>query len=585
MLSSFLGKFFCSNTRRRQARRQTHAIVAMEPRTLLAGNVTAKIVGGDLQITGDDAANDIEILKTTDGVIVRGNSTTINGASTDFVAFASTLTKTGAIIADMGAGDDKVQFDGLTLDRRVVVTGGAGDDSLGLTSVTSKASVVFRGDDGNDSLVLDQTTIDGSLVVDGGAGDDLITLTGSEIKHSLVVLGREGADGLNLDNSKVDRWLIEYMGKGNDDVRIANGSTTKHVQLWGQRGDDVVQVDGSNTTRSFAARMGKGNDDVSLTGTVDLGHRVVIRGGRGTDSVSKGTATLPKNTIIRSENSSITGTVISDRLGTATGGLQNDVALAKADFVTSTFVRMATTEGNIDIELNNADAPVTVANFLNYLSRYSGTIIHRVADLQSNNFIVQGGGFTPAAITTDAPIKNEFNAANSNVRGTLAMALPSNIDGGTSQWFFNAADNSFLDSGKYTVFGTVLGTGMTVVDAIAGMTTFNISGPLSNSALTTVPLKNYTGFTASLAGAVNASVGSTTVTGIGTSFNTALTAGAVIQIEGVAYTVASITSATQLTLSSLITIEAIGSIAKVNAAPTDANYVKINSVSIIDEPV
>ncbi len=127
---------------------------------------------------------------------------------------------------------------------------------------------------------------------------------------------------------------------------------------------------------------------------------------------------------MRTENTTISGTLVSDRMGLGTGGLQNAVAQANADFVAATFVRVATTEGNIDIELFNEDAPVTVANFLNYLSRYAGTIIHRTADLDPNTAgvqgIMQGGGFRPAAITLDSAIANEFNAANSNVRGTLS---------------------------------------------------------------------------------------------------------------------------------------------------------------------
>lgn len=587
MIKSFLGKFFrTNNTRRRQVRGSVRPVASLESRTLLAGNVTAAIVDGELLITGDDAANDITILKTAAGVIVRGNSTTINGASTDFVAFATAVTTTGKITADMGAGDDKVQIDDLTLDGRVVFNGGAGNDKLGLTKAILKSGLGFRGNEGNDSLVLDQSTIDGDLFAFCGAGDDLVTLTGSEVKHSLIMYGRDGADGLNLNNSKVGRWLIEYMGQGDDNVRIANGSTTKHVQMWGQGGADVVQVNESDTSKSFAARMGRGNDAVSFEGDVDVANRLIVRGGGGTDSFAKGTGTLPGGRIVRTENSTIAGTLVSDRTGLGTGGLQNAVAKANADFVESTFVRVATTEGNIDLELFTKDAPITVANFLNYLSRYSNSIVHRSV----SNFVIQAGGFTPAAIATDPAIPNEFSSAHSNVLGTLSMALPGgNINGGTSQWFINVQDNNTgigsLDVAKHTVFGKVLGNGMTVVNAINAVPTFNLIGPLDNISMKEVPLKNYTAFTTSLAGTVSiATTG--VVTGLNTTFNTSLSEGDAIQIGSKSYTVKKINSALSLTVTETVLDADVvsGVTAKVNAAPTDANYVKINSVTIIDQP-
>ena len=585
MFKSFLGKFFCTNTaRRRQTRGFVRPVASLESRTLLAGNVTAEIVDGELLITGDDAANDITILKTAAGVIVRGNSTTINGASTDFVAFATAVTTTGKIVSEMGAGDDKVQIDDLTLDGRVVFSGGAGNDKLGLTKAILKSGLGFRGSEGNDSLVLDQSTIDGDLFAFCGAGDDLVSLSNSEVKHSLIMYGRDGADGLNLNNSKVGRWLIEYAGKGDDTVRIANGSTTKHVQLWGQGGADVVQVNESDTSKSFAARMGRGNDAVSLEGDVDVAKRLIVRGGEGTDSFAKGTGTLPGGRIVRTENSTISGTLVSDRTGLGTGGLQNAAAKANADFVESTFVRVATTEGNIDLELFTKDAPITVANFLNYLERYSNSIIHRSV----SNFVIQAGGFKPAAIAVDHTIPNEFSSAHSNLQGTLSMALPGDINGGTSQWFINVEDNitepGSLDTAKHTVFGKVIGNGMTVVNAINAITTFNLNGALDNISMKEVPLKNYTPFTRNLAGTVTVAVGSPTVDGLGTAFNTALKVDDPIQISGVNYIVASITSATRLTLKTNATVAAAGATAKANAAPADASYVKINSVTIIDQP-
>ena len=108
-----------------------------------------------------------------------------------------------------------------------------------------------------------------------------------------------------------------------------------------------------------------------------------------------------------------------------------------------------------------------------------GTFIHRVPQSSSggtSNFVVQGGGillnnsiFAAAGIVTDPPIGSE--PVFSNTRGTLSAAK--NSLGATSQWFFNIDNNSFLDSQQFTVFGRVLGAGMTTVDAINALPTIN----------------------------------------------------------------------------------------------------------------
>jgi len=139
-----------------------------------------------------------------------------------------------------------------------------------------------------------------------------------------------------------------------------------------------------------------------------------------------------------------------------------------------TIVRVSTTMGDFSVELFDEAAPQTVANFLNYVNRndYNGTYVHRLI----KGFVMQGGGyrfqpfFGPVDVPSDPPVVNEFNTAN--VRGTLAMAkIPDDPDSATNQWFVNLVDNVSLDTdnGGFTVFGSVLGQGMDVVDAIADL--------------------------------------------------------------------------------------------------------------------
>ena len=162
----------------------------------------------------------------------------------------------------------------------------------------------------------------------------------------------------------------------------------------------------------------------------------------------------------------------------------------------ASLIHMETTMGAIDIELFDNVAPVTVANFKNYVN--DGDFINSFFHRSVPGFIVQGGGFrfdgvSFSYVPEDAPIVNEFSL--SNLRGTLAMAkLSGDPDSATSQWFVNLADNSAnLDgqNGGFTVFGQILGNGMDVIDAIAALPQYNITG--IHSAFTDVPLDGYDG--------------------------------------------------------------------------------------------
>lgn len=137
-------------------------------------------------------------------------------------------------------------------------------------------------------------------------------------------------------------------------------------------------------------------------------------------------------------------------------------------------VLLETTEGPITIALYEEQAPISTANFLQYVEEgfYDGTIFHRVIP----SFMIQGGGFTPdmERKETRGPIENEAENGLRNTRGTVAMARTNEIDSATSQFFINLVDNAFLNGDGvvdgYAVFGRVI-EGMDVVDRIAASET------------------------------------------------------------------------------------------------------------------
>ncbi|CAN7320720.1 peptidylprolyl isomerase [Variovorax paradoxus] len=158
-------------------------------------------------------------------------------------------------------------------------------------------------------------------------------------------------------------------------------------------------------------------------------------------------------------------------------------------------VKLATSAGDILVELDQAKAPQTVENFLQYVKdkHYDGTVFHRVID----GFMIQGGGFTAdmQQKPTRAPIPLEASNGLKNDRYTIAMARTGNPNSATSQFFINVKNNDSLnapnpDGYGYTVFGRVV-AGTEVVDKIRAVQTGN-KGGMQNVPLEPIIIKSAT---------------------------------------------------------------------------------------------
>jgi len=160
------------------------------------------------------------------------------------------------------------------------------------------------------------------------------------------------------------------------------------------------------------------------------------------------------------------------------------IALASAAQA-APWVRVTTSMGDFIVELNPERAPLTVANFLQYVKEghYSGTLFHRVV----SNFVVQGGGYTAGDYKLKPvhdPVANEAGNGLRNTRGTVGLARTGEPHSGNAQFYVNVADNSDLDPVPtrwgYAVFGKVV-QGMEVVDRIGVLPTGK-SGPFKAEA-------------------------------------------------------------------------------------------------------
>ena len=201
-------------------------------------------------------------------------------------------------------------------------------------------------------------------------------------------------------------------------------------------------------------------------------------GGGGSDTVVESTPL---------QAAEATSDIASDSADTQAGDSQtvSPEAAAPENTVTAPSVVMRTTLGDIEIQLDAEQAPITVANFLNYVDEghYQQAIFHRVIA----GFMVQGGGFTAdyQRLATEDPIINEANNGLDNDRYTIAMARTSNAHSATDQFFINVADNAFLNytapignGWGYAVFGRVV-DGFKVVDQIESVTT-GAAGPFGS---------------------------------------------------------------------------------------------------------
>ncbi len=154
-------------------------------------------------------------------------------------------------------------------------------------------------------------------------------------------------------------------------------------------------------------------------------------------------------------------------------------AFAQAQTAKTPRVKLATSEGDIVLQLDAAKAPRTVENFLAYVKKghYSGTVFHRVIP----GFMIQGGGFDAnmAQKPTEKPIENEAGNGLKNEKYTVAMARTPHPHSASAQFFINVADNHFLNHSAptpqgwgYAVFGKVV-EGADVIDKISAAATGN----------------------------------------------------------------------------------------------------------------
>ena len=695
------------------SRRDLHMEV-LESRVMLAGDISAAVIGDSLFIDGDNLNNSAELRIEGDDIVLRGvDDTTINGSSDDFVLFANNNAIDGLVVARFLGGDNSFLIDeGMVFASDVHIIMGSGDDAFGINASTLRDNLFISTSLGDDRVAFLNTTVFDSVFIDTSLGEDTVSVNTAQIGDHFVAHTGMDRDDIVFDFTTIEDHTILVTGHGQDNVAIRNSNLGGDLVALTGSDDDFLCIDPTFVDGISVVDMGSGNDDMIFVGANEFRSGLIVVGGAGSDNgqLEEANIVTGLDVNVLFESDVVQQSVIDERLNSPTTGAlargdaaqaifgsssipgdgdltltldtsnspdtvqangtlvsteqnfsfagstkpnatiqidsdgdgnfndaittadsqgnfsstvdltrgplsdgQNQIRVRALDaddsdiveqaldvhFAIGNVVQFNTSLGSFEVELiPDIPGEGTVENFLNYQGRgdFDDSIIHRSPE----NFVIQGGGFAlntggdVVPIPTDPPITGEFDSANSNLRGTLSMALSGNPNTGTSGWFINVADNTSLDLAGHTVFGRVIGDGMLVVDAINRLATHNISVLTGNntSLLTDTPLQNYIGFSVELSGTVSTQANQFAVTGTGTQFLSELQVGQAIEISGTEFVVTQINSDTEMTVTGapfnftsqtpvpFTTTTSVGEYLT-NETPSSANFITISTVEVV----
>ena len=523
----------------------------------------------------------------------------------DDVVSLTDTSLTGSTIIRTSLQDDGISFHGVTSDGRILVDAGYDTDSFQVTDSFLLNNLVFIGRRGQDAVRLQSSIFDSTVTLRGGRENDAFEILGENTFHGILRLnGGKHRPDFTGDISGTDQYQLDTASTLNGPLRVTRTESDELAPGIAARFDDdedgltalaaALDQDARDLAVSVIELTAVGSavnsltdsggvivtrdNTVNISGTTVPGAEVsfdsdadglfddatVIADGQGHYSVDVTLTRTDLYTDVAGDDGLTGRQSIAVR---ALSGPDEGLAAVEVDYVTGTVVEFTSSQGTWHLELFDDVAPNVTQNFLNYVDpeigettgRYTNSIIHRSVD----NFVIQGGGFTVNngvidSMSLDASVTSEFSPERGNIKGTISMAHAGDPDVLTSQWFVNTIDNPALDDfagRRHTVFGRLVGSSQTIVDAIASLEQNDISLITNSTALGEVPLTGpLTEFERILSGTVSTNANSTVITGVGTKFTEELKGSLFglrsrIEINDQVFFVANIDSDTQLTVS------------------------------------
>ncbi len=574
---------------------------------------------------------------TVDGSLV------IHGNQDNDLVTLKTVTLNGFAEIKGQDGDDGVSLNAVTSNRDLAIKTGFGNDDVTIHNSTINSSLLIKTKQDSDAVMLDDNTFGSRVHINLGRDNDGLMVRNTNTFNGVFsVQGGDSRQNSASDFPSGDAVSIDAANVFNQGRRLRKTEATTVSTTANDRFD---KADTGLIARATAAdTAGKNQGGISLSATAAAANAAKALTSDGVlitkdANLTVTGTTLPGATVtVDADNDGQfdDGTATADAAGAysipvvvtrkdlytgdATAndqltGLQ-DIKLratlnsetadstVKVDLIkdSNSLVKFsaqvdANTTQEYFIEMFNTEAPVTVANFLAYINagRYENSIIHRSVATGTTPFVIQGGGFTVEdGLVNVVPkfntITSEFNAARGNQTGTISMAHPGNTNLGSSEWFINLNNNTDLNTDsvdkRHTVFGRVVGNGMTVVNAIHALTETNLVDETGLTALTDVPYrKTFVDFDRTLTGTITTTANSTSVVGVGTKFTTELKGNVIatngrsrIQINGTTFFVASIDDDTHLTLTQAPTTAGTGLTAKTDFN-NDNDFVRFSTIA------
>jgi hypothetical protein len=421
----------------------------LEPRDMLAGNVTATLAGTILTITGDTAGNEIRIADNADsGIVVRGIGTTVNGGSAVFNSNAVVVSR---ININMKSGNDTVTYLAANLTGTLSCVGEAGNDAFAGRGGTVGHQLLVDLGSGNNTTTLNRVEVDSLASITGTNGRDTVTINHSVINGSLTlntgVASTTGTNTSDIDTSTIKQSTIngQIVFNARDGVDLLDiGSTDfKGLNLDLGFGDDKAFVIRSNTVGTITAKLGTGTNGFRMTqsevndNATDTGN-VNVTGGTLNDTVIVNRSTIEGflkfdafagNDRVRVDSSSI--------------GLQTNLLLGDGNDLALTIA--STHVGNVTIDGGNGEEDIgaVASEFIN------DVVINTFAG--NDDVITVGcayGLVVTDALTVDTGINNDRLFAMGNVFQSVTNVIGGTGVNGISDGLTNQNDesNAFLNT-------------------------------------------------------------------------------------------------------------------------------------------
>ena len=574
---------------------------------------------------------------TVDGSLV------IHGNQDNDLITLKTVTLNGFTELKGQDGDDGVSLNAVTSNGSLAIKTGRGDDDVTIHNSTINSSLLIKTKQDSDAVMLDDNTFGSSVHVNLGRDNDgLMVRNTNTFNGAFSVQGGDSRQNVTSDFPSGDAASIDAANVFNQGRSLRRTEATTVSTTANDRFDKADTGLIARATAADTAGKNQGGLSLSATAAAVNAAKALTSDGvlitKDANLTVTGTTLAGATVAVDADNDGQfdDGTVTADAFGvysvpvvvtrkdlytgdatandqltglqdiklratlnseTANSTVTVDLIKDSNSLVKFTSPVDANTTQEYFIEMFNTEASITVTNFLAYINagRYENSIIHRSIATGTTPFVIQGGGFTVEdGLVNVVPkfntITSEFNAARGNQTGTISMAHPGNTNLGSSEWFINLNNNTDLNADsvdkRHTVFGRIVGNGMTVVNAIHALTETNLVDETGLTALTDVPYrKTFVGFDRTLTGTIQATANSTSVVGVGTKFTTELKGNVVaangrsrIQINGTTFFVASIDDDTHLTLTQAPTTAGTGLTAKTDFN-NDNDFVKFSTIA------